>query len=119
MITPDQIIDRLTQLPCPICRKTAFALDPRHEPSFAENLHRAICQGCHYRFPVGVPTRPIEQHDQDTAYWLGSLPCPACQKRGVTLDFRCMPNVRASVYFVTCRACRQAFMERSPMEAYE
>jgi hypothetical protein len=55
----------------------------------------------------------------DTANLLGTLPCPACQKRGAGLDFRCMPSVRTSDYFVTCRACREPFMERSPMEAYE
>lgn len=119
MITPDQMRDRLKQLPCPICNTAAYDVDPRHEESYADQIYTVNCQGCRYRFKASAPTRPIEQHDMDTANWLGSLPCPACQKRGATLDFRCQPSVRSSFHFLTCRACREPFMEQSPMEAFE
>lgn len=115
----EDVATRLGAVPCPICGKTAYRIDPRGNEAFAETLYTASCIGCNYRFQVGYPTRPMEQHDLDTANWLSTLACPGCQKRGATLDFRCTPSVRQSLYLLTCRHCHRPFVENSPMTAYE
>jgi uncharacterized protein YbaR (Trm112 family) len=119
MIPLDQIQKRLTALACPMCKKSAFTVHPRGDQSFAETSHTVMCAGCRYTFKLSIPTRPISQVDPDTANFLAGLPCPACQETGVRLDFRCMPNVRESVLFVTCTSCDRPFTEKAPMEAYE
>jgi hypothetical protein len=45
--------------------------------------------------------------------------CPACEKSVGQLDFWVQPSVRGALYFVTCTACRNPFVEKSPLEAYE
>jgi len=119
MINLEEAQTRLAAIQCPICHKSDFAIHPRPEQSFAEQSHTVMCKGCRYTFKLSIPTRTISQTDPDTANWLAGLPCPACQETGVRLDFRCMPNVRDSVVFVTCTACHHPFIEKAPMEAYE
>jgi hypothetical protein len=121
MATPDPktIEARLGSLSCPICRQTAFAIPPRGQEGYAEQMYKARCLQCAYLFPVTVPTRPLQQTDPDTANWLAALHCPVCGEAGARLDFRCMPHVRESVLFVTCTACQHPFIEKAPMEAFE
>ncbi len=119
MISTAGIETRLQHLPCPICKKSVYTIDPRATTSYAEDLFTAICSGCRYRFQIGVPIIPMQQHDRDTANWLAELGCPSCRSRGVSFDFRCMPSVRESYYAVTCNACHTPFFEQSPMTAYE
>jgi transcription elongation factor Elf1 len=121
MMIPDlkTMEQRLTALPCPICKQTAFAIPPRAQESYTEQMYKARCLKCAYMFPVNVPTKPLQMTDPDTANWLAGLPCPACRETGTRLDFRCMLNVRESVVFVTCTACHHPFTEKAPMEAYE
>ncbi|MEW6323879.1 MAG: hypothetical protein AB1515_00675 [Nitrospirota bacterium] len=119
MISLDQVQTRLAGLQCPICKQSAFFVHPRAEESFAEQFYKARCNHCGYMFQVSVPTKPIHLADPDTAQWLAELPCPVCQAAGARADFRCIPTVRESLYFVTCTHCHSPFQERAPMEAFE
>lgn len=114
-----EIQERLSQIPCPICKTSNFVMNSRGNQGYAEALYIAQCTDCHYTFQVSTPTKPIHQTDPDIAQWLGSLGCPSCQMRGAELNFRCVPSVRDCYYFVTCKTCRYPFYEKSPMEAFE
>jgi hypothetical protein len=118
-MSPEEIQNRLSALACPICKKSGFAIQPQQQTGFAEILRTAGCLGCRYSFPVGIPTRPVYETNPDVAQWLGGLPCPSCEHLGAVMEFRCMPSVRDSYYFVTCRACMHPFHEKAPMEAFE
>lgn len=119
MVNLEDAQTRLAAIQCPICHKSDFVIHPRPEQSFAEQSHTVMCKGCRYNFKLSIPTRTVSQTDPDTANWLAGLPCPACQETGVHLDFRCMPNVRTSLLFVTCSSCDHQFIEKAPMEAFE
>lgn len=119
MVSLGKITTRLREIACPICKKSEFVMNPRSSQSYAEDLFTAGCAHCHYTFPVSTRTKPIQQTDPDVAMWLDGLSCPSCEKRGVELDFRCVPSVRDCYYFVTCKTCQHPFYERAPMEAYE
>jgi hypothetical protein len=119
MIDMKPIEQRLTAVSCPICGKSAFTVLPRGDESYGETIHTVMCTGCRYTFKLRLPTLPVGQIDPDTANWLSGLPCPACDETGVRLDFRCMPNVRESLLFVTCTSCSHPFVEKAPMEAFE
>lgn len=119
MLSLEEMQSRLATIPCPICKKSHFLIGGRNTHSYAENLYTARCADCAYTFQVSTPTRPIKETDPDIAQWLGSVNCPACHTRGTELNFRCTPSVRDCYYFVTCTACRHAFHEKAPMEAFE
>jgi hypothetical protein len=55
----------------------------------------------------------------DIPYHLKTIPCLVCKGHGVDLDFRIVLSVREAYYFVTCRACRHPFAERSSLESFE
>ncbi len=111
--------NRLSEISCPVCKKSQFSIYPNAEKSYAEDFYKARCNHCAYTFQVSIPTKPIREVDPDIDQWLGSLSCPSCQEFGAELNFRCTPSVRDRVYFVTCKACRSPFQEKAPMEAYE
>jgi C4-type Zn-finger protein len=114
-----EIQERLRGISCPICKQSAFTMNPRADPDFGISIHKARCNNCAYLFPVHIPNRPMSEIDPDVDQWLRGLSCPSCQEPGVVMEFRCTPSVRESIYFVSCKACHQPFAEKAPMEAYE
>ena len=114
-----EIQDRLTALPCPICKKAKYVLTPKGNQSYSETLHTAQCLSCKYSFQVGIPNGTFAQSEPDTQLFLRGLLCPSCEEQGADLNFRCHPTVRDAYYFVTCQSCKHPFKERAPMEAYE
>lgn len=116
-LSVEQIEARLGQVACPICKSRKFWIDRRTMQQGSD--WRAACIGCRYNFPVHVDMEFYERTQPDVPYFLKTVPCPQCQARGVELDFRIVLSVREAYYFVTCKACRHTFPERSSMEAFE
>jgi len=80
---------------------------------------KAGCMKCRYSFPVHTDMEFYERTQPDIPYHLKTIPCPTCEKQGVTLDFRIVLSVREAFYFVTCKACGHAFPEKSSLESFE
>lgn len=118
-LTSEDIQSRLSELPCPACRKTGYFVRDSGEKSFAERFLNARCLHCAYHFTVSIPTRPLREVDPDTDLWLKNAACPACEARGAELNFRGNLSVRQRFYFLTCKTCGHAFHDRAPMEAFE
>jgi hypothetical protein len=116
-MTIEQIESRLSSVRCAVCKKTGFAVDRRSMQSDGEC--KGVCLGCRYSFPVYTDMEFYQRTQPDLGYWLKQIACPACQHRGVRLDFRIIMSVRESDYFVTCPACQHAFTERSSLETFE
>jgi len=60
-----------------------------------------------------------ERTQPDIPYVMRAIPCPKCERHGVSLDFRIVMSVREAHYFVTCTACLHPFSEKSLLEAFE
>ena len=119
MIDFDTIQKRLSDLKCPICKKSRFHVIPSPKVSFGEDIYTTRCLDCPYNFKLSIPTKPIAFTRPDTALWLSGLPCPKCEEIGAENDFQCTPSVRECYYFVKCKACQHPFHERAYMEAFD
>ena len=115
----ESIQARLSEIPCPVCRKPGCRVRETGEKGYAEDFCAVQCTHCAYHYPISIPTRPVKETDPDTDIWLKGLPCPSCEEQGAELDFRGKLSVRETLYFITCRNCRHSFHEKAPMEAYE
>jgi len=109
--------DRLSHAKCAVCRHNRFGIDSRSMKGDGE--WKGICLNCSYHFPVYTDMAFYLRTQPDVPYRLQAIPCPNCDERGVTLDFRIIMSVRESLYFVTCRACHHPFTERSYLEVFE
>jgi hypothetical protein len=116
-MTIEEIESRLQGVRCAVCKKGRFAIDRRSLQSDGEC--KGVCLECRYSFPVYTDMEFYQRTQPDLGYWLKQISCPACQNRGVRLDFRIVMSVRESDYFVTCSACQHAFAERSSLESFE
>lgn len=116
-LTAQEVETRLSDVRCAICKANSFGIDPRFMQPDGE--WKAVCLKCRYNFPVHTDMEFYERTQPDIPYFMKTVPCPQCHARGVELDFRIVMSVREAHYFVTCRACRHAFAERSVMEAFE
>ena len=119
MTNVDEMERRMAEIPCPICRKTAYQIDPRTNPSSIGIIYTAVCTACRYSFPLNILTKPVHEVDPDLEQVLKSTYCPKCEERGVELNFRCSPSVRDAYRFITCTHCKHPFFEETPMEAFE
>lgn len=108
---------RLGEVQCAICKGSRFAIDSRSVNE--DGNWKAICRDCFYTFPVHTDMEFYLQTQPDVPYRLKEIACPACEHRGVSLDFRAVVSVRQSVYFVTCSECGTRFPERSFLEVFE
>jgi hypothetical protein len=116
-MTPEQVESRLSTVRCAICKANSFSIDRRSMQPDGE--WKAGCMKCRYSFPVHTDMEFYEQTQPDIPYHLKSIPCPKCELHGVTLDFRIVLSVREAFYFVTCKACRHSFPEKSSLESFE
>jgi len=116
-MTPEQVESRLSTIRCPICKANSFSIDRRSMQPDGE--WKAGCMKCRYSFPVHTDMEFYERTQPDIPYHLKTIPCPTCEKQGVTLDFRIVLSVREAFYFVTCKACGHAFPEKSSLESFE
>ena len=115
--SPELVASRLSSVRCAICKTSDFMIDQRTVQSDGEC--RAMCKQCRYTFPVHTDMEFYQRTQPDIPYLMKTVPCPKCQKAGVTLDFRIVMSVREAHYFVTCNACRHQFAERSSLETFE
>ena len=113
----EEVEKRLSSVSCAICKTNNFGVDRRTLQ--ADGECRGVCLKCRYNFPVYTDMDFYLRTQPDIPYRLKEISCPACQHRGVTLDFRITMSVREAVYFVTCTACQTQFAERSSLEAFE
>ena len=116
-ISPEQVEGRLTTVRCAVCKHSAFMIDRRSLKPDGE--WKGACLTCRYTFPVHTDMDFYLRTQPDVPYRLREIACPACEQRGVSLDFRIDMSVREAIYFVTCNACGHQFPERSSMEAFE
>jgi len=117
MLTVEQVETRLTSACCAICKASEFMIDRRTVQPDGE--WKGACKKCRYTFPVHADMEFYLRTQPDIPYRLRDMSCPACEGRGVELDFRIDMSVREAIYFVTCKACRHQFAERSSLEAFE
>ena len=116
-ISVEQVESRLSGVRCAICKTNGFMIDRRTMRPDGE--WNGACLKCHYTFPVHTDMEFYQRTQPDIPYLLKGIPCPACQGRGVDLDFRILMSVREAHYFVTCKACKHKFQERSTLETFE
>jgi hypothetical protein len=112
-----QIEERLSSVQCAICKTNQFMIDRRTLQPDGEC--KGTCKQCRYSFPIHTDMEFYQRTQPDIPYLLRTIPCPQCQKQGVTLDFRIVMSVREAHYFLTCLACAHPFSERSMLEAFE
>lgn len=115
--TPEVVSARLSGVRCAICKTSEFFIDSRSVKSDGE--WKGVCKKCFYSFPVHADMEFYQRTQPDIPYLMKTIPCPKCQKAGVTLDFRIMLSVREAYYFVTCKACGHQFPEKSTLESFE
>jgi len=111
------IASRLSELSCPICSEHSFHVDPRADKT--DDIHNTQCLKCRYSFPIYTDVALFELSQPDILMLLKTIPCPACERQGVTLDCRVQASVRDSYYLVTCSNCKHPFVERAWMDVYE
>ena len=116
-VNAEQVVSRLGEVRCAICKTNGFAVDPGSMQPDGE--WKGVCAKCRYTFPVHTDMEFYLQTQPDIPYRLREIPCPSCETRGVDLDFRIVMSVREAYYFVTCRHCRHQFAERSCLETFE
>ncbi len=116
-VTAEEVASRLAGVRCAICKTNGFGIDPRSMQSDGE--WKGVCAKCYYTFPVHTDMAFYLQTQPDIPYRLKEIPCPACESRGVDLDFRIAMSVREAYYFVTCKRCQHQFPERSFLETFE
>ncbi len=108
---------RLGHVKCATCKSNRFGIDNRTVKDDGE--WKGICRDCFYTFPIHTDMEFYLRTQPDVPYRLREIACQACEKRGVSLDFRINMSVRESVYFVTCQSCHIQFTEQSSLEAFE
>lgn len=116
-LTVEQVESRLSSVRCAICKTSGFVIDRRTMQPDGE--WKGACRKCRYSFPVHTDMEFYQRTQPDIPYRLKDITCPACEHRGVELDFRIMMSVREAIYFVTCKACKHQFPEQSSLEAFE
>ncbi|TAJ09567.1 MAG: hypothetical protein EPO61_05780 [Nitrospirae bacterium] len=116
-LTVEQVESRLSSVRCAICKTSGFSIDRRTMQ--ADGDWKGACQKCRYSFPVYTNMEFYLRTQPDVPYRLKEITCPACEHRGVDLDFRIVMSVREAIYFVTCAACGHKFPEQSSLEAFE
>ncbi|MGH7205877.1 MAG: hypothetical protein ACREI2_06675 [Nitrospiraceae bacterium] len=116
-ISVEQVESRLSGVRCAICKTNGFMIDRRTMQPDGE--WKGVCTKCRYSFPIYTDMEFYQRTQPDIPYLLKGVPCPACQRRGVDLDFRILMSVREAHYFVTCKACGHQFPERSTLETFE
>jgi len=116
-VSVEQVEARLATVRCAICKKSRFGIDRRSLK--ADGDWKGVCLDCRYTFPVHTDMDFYLRTQPDMPYHLKTISCPACENRGVGLDFRIVMSVREAIYFVTCTACGHQFPERSSLEAFE
>jgi hypothetical protein len=113
----EHVEQRLSSVKCAICKTSQFMVDRRTLQPDGEC--KAMCKQCRYSFPVHTDMDFYRKTQPDIPYLMRTIPCPKCEKQGVTLDFRIVMSVREAHYFVTCLACSHQFSEKSLLEAFE
>ena len=116
-VTMQHVESRLGGVHCAVCKTNGFGIDPRSMR--ADGEWKGVCAKCRYTFPVHTDTDFYLRTQPDLPHRLREIPCPACESRGVDLDFRIVMSVREAYYFVTCTRCRHQFPERSFLEIFE
>lgn len=116
-LTVEQIESRLSTVHCAICKTSTFTIDRRTMQPDGD--WKGACLKCRYSFPVYTDMEFYQRTQPDIPYRLKDITCPACEHRGVALDFRIVMSVREAIYFVTCKACKHQFPEQSSLEAFE
>jgi len=116
-ISVEQAESRLSAVRCAICKTNGFVIDRRTMQPDGE--WKGACLKCRYSFPVHTDMEFYQRTQPDIPYRLKEITCPACQSRGVDLDFRIVMSVREAHYFVTCKTCGHQFPERSTLETFE
>jgi hypothetical protein len=116
-VTVAQVEARLSSVRCAICKTSEFGIDRRTMQPDGE--WKGVCRKCRYTFPVHTDMEFYERTQPDVPYILKGISCPSCRSRGVQLDFRIVMSVREAFYFVTCKACRHEFPEKSSLETFE
>ncbi|MDP1769231.1 MAG: hypothetical protein Q8L74_10575 [Nitrospirota bacterium] len=116
-LTVKEVESRLETVQCAICKESRFGVDQRFMQ--ADGEWRGVCKKCYYSFPIYTDMEFYQRTQPDIPYRLKEMSCPACQHRGVTLNFRITMSVRESIYFLTCTNCQNAFPEQSSLEAFE
>lgn len=116
-LTVEQVESRLSAVRCAICKTSGFSIDRRSMQPDGD--WKGACSKCRYAFPVYTDMEFYQRTQPDIPYLMKTIPCPACQGRGVELDFRIVLSVREAFYFVTCRACGHVFPEKSSLETFE
>ena len=114
----EDVEKRLTAMTCPVCKTCNDFMIPR-DSRITDGEYKAYCKGCRYSMPVHMDMVSYMRNQPDLGYWLKGMRCPACEKTGGRLDFWVQPSVRGALYFITCSSCRNPFVEKSPLEAYE
>lgn len=113
----EEVESRLAEVRCAICKGSRFMIDRRTMQPDGE--WKGVCTACRYTFPVYTDMEFYLRTQPDIPYRLKEMSCPACQHRGVTLDFRATLSVREAIYFLTCSVCQHRFPEKSSLEAFE
>lgn len=113
----EDVEKRLSSVRCAICKGSAFCIDRRSMQPDGE--WKGACLKCRYSFPVHTDMEFYLRIQPDVPYRLKDITCPACEHRGVDLDFRIVMSVREAIYFVTCKDCKNQFPEQSSLEAFE
>jgi hypothetical protein len=113
----EQVEARLRNVTCAVCKQSEFGIDRRSMQPDGE--WKGVCLKCRYSFPVHTDMDFYQRTQPDIPYRLKEIACPACEKRGVTLEFRIVMSVREAHYFVTCQSCGHQFNERSTLETFE
>lgn len=116
-VSVEQVESRLGNLRCAICKTSDFGIDRRTMQPDGE--WKGVCKKCRYNFPLYTDMEFYLRTQPDIPYRLKEIPCPACENRGVSLDFRVTMSVRESHYFLTCRKCGRQFEELSSLESFE
>jgi formylmethanofuran dehydrogenase subunit E len=114
----EKVEQRLHAMTCPVC-KSCNDFTVSRDSRITDGEYKIFCKGCRYSMPVHMDMENYLRNQPDVPYWLKGMRCPACLKMGVTLDFWVQPSVRNALYFVSCNACQEPFMEKSSLEAYE
>lgn len=116
-VTLEEVEARLRGVRCAICKTSTFGIDQRSSQPDGEC--KGVCMKCRYTFPVYTDMEFYLRTQPDMPYRLKEIPCPACESRGVELNFRIIMSVRESDYFVTCNQCKHQFTEPSTLESFE
>ncbi|MFM8550966.1 MAG: hypothetical protein ACKOCD_01405 [Nitrospiraceae bacterium] len=116
-LTVEQVESRLGSVRCAICKTNGFMIDRRTMQPDGD--WKGACLKCRYSFPVYTNMEFYLRTQPDVPYRLKEITCPACEQKGVDLDFRIVMSVRESIYLVTCKACKHQFPEASSLEAFE